>query len=67
MAQTSSSSLVSPGALLFGLLIGAFVTLVPSVGTYALGKDLTGTQLLIFLGLGAVGGAVAAGVLTRSS
>lgn len=66
MVQTSSSDLVSSGALLFGALIGAFVTILAGVATYTVEVTLTGRLISLYLGLGLLAGLASAVWLSRS-
>lgn len=66
MAQTSSGSLVSSGAVLFGLFMGAFAAILASVGTYTLDIELTGRLISIYLVVGLVVAVVATVALAQA-
>lgn len=66
MANTSSGSIVSSGAALFGVVMGAFATILAAVGTYTLGVKLTGQLIVIYLVVGLVVAVVATVGLSRA-
>lgn len=66
MAQTSSGSLVSSGGALFGAIVGAFSTILLSVGTYTLQIELTGQLIGAYLLAGLVVAVAAAIYLTQA-
>lgn len=67
MAPTSSGSIVSSGAALFGVIMGAFATILSAVGTYTVGAELTGTLVTVFILVGIVVAVVATVGLSRGA
>lgn len=67
MANTSTGSIVSSGAALFGVIMGAFATILAAVGTYTVGAELTGTLITVYIVVGLVIALVVTVGVSRSS